>query len=64
MAGETSEGMLLDVGYADGITPVLALLETPVPTVLARADRSFLRASRYPDGLSVRAGVASSILRS
>ena len=31
MAGETSEGMLLDVGYADGITPVLALLEAPVP---------------------------------
>jgi len=31
MAGESSEGMLLDVGYADGITPVLALLEAPVP---------------------------------
>jgi len=31
MAGEKSEGMLLDVGYADGLTPVLALLEAPVP---------------------------------
>src|SRR5262245_50836578 len=24
MAGEVSEGMLFDIGYADGITPVLA----------------------------------------
>jgi len=31
MAGELSEGMLMDIGYADGITPVLALPETPVP---------------------------------
>ena len=31
MAGERSEGMLMDIGDADGITPVLALLETPVP---------------------------------
>ena len=31
MMGETSEGMLFDVGYADGVTPVLALLENPVP---------------------------------
>jgi hypothetical protein len=31
MAGEISEGMLLDIGYADGITPVLALPEKPVP---------------------------------
>lgn len=31
MMGETSEGMLLDIGYADGITPVLAVPETPVP---------------------------------
>ena len=31
MAGETSEGMLLDIGYADGLTPVLALLEAPIP---------------------------------
>jgi tRNA-binding protein len=29
--GHTSEGMLLDIGYADGITPVLALPEQPVP---------------------------------
>jgi tRNA-binding protein len=31
MAGETSEGMLFDLGYADGITPVLAVPEQPVP---------------------------------
>ena len=29
--GEVSEGMLLDIGYADGIKPVLALLEDEVP---------------------------------
>ena len=29
--GEVSEGMLLDIGYADGITPVLALPEAEVP---------------------------------
>jgi len=29
--GEVSEGMLLDIGYADGIKPVLALPELPVP---------------------------------
>jgi methionine--tRNA ligase beta chain len=31
MAGRVSEGMLLDIGYADGITPVLAVPEAPVP---------------------------------
>ena len=31
MAGETSEGMLFDVGYADGLTPVLAVPERSVP---------------------------------
>jgi tRNA-binding protein len=31
MMGEISEGMLLDIGYADGITPVLATPERPVP---------------------------------
>jgi tRNA-binding protein len=30
MAGEVSEGMLLDIGYADGVTPVLAVAEKPV----------------------------------
>ena len=29
--GEVSEGMLLDIGYADGIKPVLALPEAEVP---------------------------------
>ena len=31
MAGETSEGMLFDVGYGDEIVPVLAVPEIPVP---------------------------------
>ncbi len=31
MAGELSEGMLFDIGYADGIIPVLAQPEKPVP---------------------------------
>jgi tRNA-binding protein len=31
IAGRESEGMLLDIGYADGITPVLALPERAVP---------------------------------
>jgi tRNA-binding protein len=29
--GVVSEGMLFDIGYADGITPVLAVPESPVP---------------------------------
>jgi tRNA-binding protein len=29
--GETSEGMLVDIGYADGLNPVLAVPERPVP---------------------------------
>ena len=29
--GELSEGMLFDLGYADGLTPVLAVPEQPVP---------------------------------
>ena len=31
MAGVLSEGMLFDIGYADGITPVLAVPESAVP---------------------------------
>ena len=31
MAGEISEGMLFDIGYADGIQPVLAVPESRVP---------------------------------
>jgi tRNA-binding protein len=31
MAGETSEGMLFDIGYADGVTPVLSVPERSVP---------------------------------
>ena len=31
MAGEVSHGMLFDIGYADGIAPVLAIPEKRVP---------------------------------
>jgi tRNA-binding protein len=31
MMGETSEGMLFDIGYADGLTPALAVPERAVP---------------------------------
>jgi tRNA-binding protein len=31
MAGEISEGMLFDIGYSDGIVPVLAQPESEVP---------------------------------
>ncbi len=31
MMGEVSEGMLFDIGYPDGILPVLAVPEKPVP---------------------------------
>jgi tRNA-binding protein len=31
MAGEISEGMLFDIGYADGVTPVLAVPARHVP---------------------------------
>jgi tRNA-binding protein len=30
MMGERSEGMLFDIGYADGLTPALAVPERPV----------------------------------
>ena len=31
MAGEKSQGMLFDIGYADKITPCLAMPEIPIP---------------------------------
>jgi tRNA-binding protein len=31
MAGVVSEGMLFDIGYADGVVPALAQPERPVP---------------------------------
>ncbi len=31
MLGEVSEGMLFDIGYADGLRPLLAVPEKPVP---------------------------------
>ena len=31
MRGELSEGMLFDIGYADGVNPALAVPETKVP---------------------------------
>jgi methionine--tRNA ligase beta chain len=30
MAGELSEGMLFDIGYGDGLAPVLAIPEKPI----------------------------------
>jgi tRNA-binding protein len=34
MAGEISEGMLFDIGFADGVVPVLAVPERAVPNGL------------------------------
>ena len=31
MAGEESQGMLFDIGYADGLSPALAVPERPLP---------------------------------
>jgi tRNA-binding protein len=31
MAGQVSQGMLFDLGYADGLVPVLAVPEKPLP---------------------------------
>lgn len=31
MRGVLSEGMLFDIGYADGVLPVMAMPENPVP---------------------------------
>jgi tRNA-binding protein len=31
MAGETSEGMMFDIGYADRLLPVMAVPEKPIP---------------------------------
>lgn len=31
MKGVVSQGMVFDIGYADGLTPVLAIPEAPVP---------------------------------
>ena len=31
MAGEVSQGMLFDIGYADKLTPCLAMPEIPMP---------------------------------
>ena len=31
MMGEVSEAMLFDIGYADGLVPVLAVPEAPIP---------------------------------
>jgi len=31
LMGETSEGMLFDIGYSDGLTPVLAIPENMMP---------------------------------
>jgi len=31
MKGELSEGMVFDLGFEDGVTPVLAVPEAPMP---------------------------------
>jgi tRNA-binding protein len=31
MAGETSQGMMFDIGYSDGLVPVMAVPEKPIP---------------------------------
>jgi hypothetical protein len=31
MVGQLSEAMLFEIGYADGITPVLTIPERPLP---------------------------------
>jgi len=31
MAGEVSEGMIFDIGFADGLTPALGIPERPLP---------------------------------
>jgi len=31
MAGEISQAMLFDIGYTDGVAPVLAIPERPMP---------------------------------
>jgi methionine--tRNA ligase beta chain len=31
MAGETSQGMMFDIGYADGLAPVMAVPEKTIP---------------------------------
>ena len=31
MAGEVSQGMMFDIGYADGVLPCLAVPERPMP---------------------------------
>jgi len=38
MRGGLSEGMLFDIGYADGVRPVLSVPESPVPDGSAQAD--------------------------
>lgn len=32
MAGELSEGMLFDLGFSDGVKPMLAIPESPMPS--------------------------------
>ncbi len=61
MAGETSEGMLFDIGYADGLTPALAdrprrrCLTGPAP------DRSDFRCRKLAPGwIDVESGGRSS----
>jgi len=46
MRGVISEGMLFDIGYGDGVAPVLAVPENPVPDG-TRAGRAFAARTTY-----------------
>src|SRR5260370_3980970 len=50
IAGEISAGMLFDIGYADGVTPVLSVPERPVPN----GTRAGYRPALMARGSSIR----------
>jgi tRNA-binding protein len=54
MRGEISEGMLFDIGYADGILPVLALSQMERELDDTRNPHNFCRARRTRRALSTR----------
>jgi len=57
MLGELSEGMLFDIGYADGVVPALAVPETKVPNGTRAGQLNTLlgaRTSRPPSAAGAR----------
>src|SRR3982074_2364831 len=50
MAGEESQGMLFDIGYADGLSPALAVPERPMPNGWAAGGPAGLAALFKPRG--------------